>query len=55
MTAKDLMKAGRLSEARRVLIEEVKAAPSDAGKEDTPVSRCSACSASGTRPYAIST
>lgn len=32
MTAKDLMKAGRLSEARRVLIEEVKAAPSDAGR-----------------------
>lgn len=32
MTAKDLMKAGRLSEARGVLIEEVKAAPKDAGR-----------------------
>jgi type VI secretion system protein ImpE len=32
MTAKDLMKAGRLSDARRVLIEEVKSAPSDVGK-----------------------
>jgi type VI secretion system protein ImpE len=31
MTAKDLMKAGRLSEARRVLIEEVKSKPSDVG------------------------
>jgi type VI secretion system protein ImpE len=32
MTAKDLMKAGRLSDARRVLIEEVKSAPTDVGK-----------------------
>ncbi|HPI91856.1 MAG TPA: type VI secretion system accessory protein TagJ [Deltaproteobacteria bacterium] len=32
MTAKDLMRAGRLSEARRLLIEEVKSAPTDAGK-----------------------
>jgi type VI secretion system protein ImpE len=32
MTAKDLMKAGRLSDARRVLIEEVKSAPADVGK-----------------------
>ena len=31
MTAKELMKAGRLSEARRVLIEEVKSKPSDVG------------------------
>jgi type VI secretion system protein ImpE len=29
MTAKELMKAGRLSDARRLLIEEVKAAPAD--------------------------
>jgi len=32
MTAKDLMQAGRLAEARQVLIEEVKADPADAGK-----------------------
>ena len=32
MTAKELMKAGRLSDARRVLIEEVKSAPTDVGK-----------------------
>lgn len=32
MTAKDLMQAGRLAEARQVLIEEVKAAPADTGK-----------------------
>lgn len=32
MTAKDLMQAGRLAEARQVLIEEVKAAPADAGR-----------------------
>lgn len=31
MTAKELMKAGRLSEARMVLIEEVKSKPSDVG------------------------
>ena len=32
MTAKDLMQAGRLAEARQVLIEEVKANPADAGR-----------------------
>lgn len=32
MTAKELMKAGRLTDARKVLVEEVKAAPADAGK-----------------------
>lgn len=32
MTAKELMQAGRLAEARQVLIEEVKAAPADAGR-----------------------
>ncbi len=32
MTAKELIKAGRLAEARKVLVEEVKAAPTDAGK-----------------------
>lgn len=32
MTAKELLKAGRLAEARKVLIEEVKASPADAGK-----------------------
>ena len=31
MTAKELIKAGRLSEARRLLIEEVKAKPADTG------------------------
>lgn len=31
MTAKELIKAGRLSEARRLLIEEVKARPADTG------------------------
>ncbi len=32
MTAKELIRAGRLSEARSVLIEEVKSAPKDVGK-----------------------
>lgn len=32
MTAKELMRAGRLSEARSVLIQEVKSAPGDTGK-----------------------
>lgn len=32
MTAKELIRAGRLSEARGVLIEEVKSAPKDVGK-----------------------
>jgi type VI secretion system protein ImpE len=32
MTARELLQAGRLSEARRVLVEEVKAAPKDTGR-----------------------
>jgi type VI secretion system protein ImpE len=32
MTAKELMKAGRLKDARRLLIEEVKTTPADVGK-----------------------
>lgn len=35
MTSAELIKAGKLADARRQLVEEVKAAPSDAGKRTT--------------------